>query len=247
LGDIVNQVDCFVENFFFFDKKSRQDTYERVGYVAFGRPGAAMVGISVIGLNFGATLAYLILLGGSTFPLEMLWILINSFADFLEPLASYAFGPNSPFSDRAMILFLVTMFLLLPMSLWPQLLELSWFSLVSLLIGFFFVTTVVLRYFTYRADGQIDTSEPIELAHFDFTAFQSVGTAVFAFGIQSLLIPVTSEMKDNRFSQVAIVANIATIIPTVAYLLCGVFGYLTFRQQDNGEREFDLWKISYHQ
>jgi amino acid permease len=62
-------------------------------------------------------------------------------------------------------------------------------------------------------------------------ALSSIGTVVFAFGANAQLIPVTVEMKDNRFSNVAKATNIATTISMFSYLVCGVSGYLTFREK----------------
>jgi len=200
-------------------------SYENIGRTACGGWGALAVKVCVVGINFGAELSYIIILG-----------------DFLQPLAEGVFGQRDVFSDgteegslltnRTFIQLFVTVFILFPLSLSTRITSLRWISLVSLLVAYIFVAVVVVQ--CIRNKFEDPSGEGTVYAKLNFGTVQSFGIAVFAFAVHSNLVPVTAEMKDNSFPTVAKSINISNAICIVSFLTVAVFGYFTFYSTTDG-------------
>jgi amino acid permease len=141
------------------------------------------------------------------------------------------FGPDSLWSNRAFLQFFFTTVILIPLSLWPRILDLGWISFMSLLVSELFVAIVVYRFIVDTLRGDILSVGDIDYFSLNVESLQSFGVMIIAFNAHTNLLPVTAELKDSSITNVGKVVNISTSISLFSYLFCGIFGYLTFRDE----------------
>ncbi|MDP2437123.1 MAG: hypothetical protein Q8P67_15350, partial [archaeon] len=192
---------------------SGRPTYEMVAHHMYSKRLGVAVTVAIIVICWGALIAYMIVI-----------------ADFLVPVMTQWFGSGSFFRNRVFIISWTAALVLLPLSMIRNLKSLEWTSLASILLSFGFVVIVVLRCFV-----PVFNVETVVYFNFSMQVFQGLGIVIFAFDCSSNLIPIALEMHgaNNTRTMTAVVFS-ATTVSALSYIVCGVFGYLSFYGATDG-------------
>jgi amino acid permease len=130
--------------------------------------------------------------------------------------------------------------ILLPMSLPRDLSALRHGSLVSLCISVFIVFTIFALSFRETKDNCIYApvhgcndfsdrfSKGLDKVPTAMGMFNSLSYIIFGFMYQPLIPSIHHELKKRTLINMNTVLIIGTGIATTAYLLCGIFGFVTF-------------------
>ena len=156
---------------------------------------------------------------------------------FIDDLP-HAIGDND--TGKVVWLTIFCFVILLPTSLPRDLSALRHGSLVSLCVSVFIVFTIFTLSFKETKDPCMyapkhtcnDFSdrfkEGIDKAPSVLGLFNSLSYIVFAFMYQPNIPSIHKELKKRNLLNMTTVLIIGTTIATVSYLLCGIFGYVTF-------------------
>ena len=155
--------------------------------------------------------------------------------DFLHPIMEDIGDNDDAFwKKRIFLQLIVTCGIIIPLCLMPSVTDLRFISLASLIVAYLFIGTVIYRFAADYDDRDSQSLGTIEYATFSVDLLRTLGVPVFAYSAHTILVPVTSEMKDNRFSNVVTSINLANGCCIVSFVICGVFGYLAFLDTTEG-------------
>ena len=107
------------------------------------------------------------------------------------------------------------------------------------MISIFIVMTIFILSFHSNATGEKKQSfaDRLDTAvrHNDVTmngVFQSVPLIVFSYMYQPLIPAIYHELNNKSVKKMDKILYLGTIMASVAYILCGVFGYVTFSNHE---------------
>lgn len=208
--------------------------YASLARSSFGSPrGEYLVHSATILFVLGACCGYLVIIGD----------ILTPYINLLFPL------------DRRVVILIVGSLLCLPLSMLRQIRLLQYTSLASLLLIVYLVICIVAMCAIGLARGQLDVSK-VTLFSLQPQFLSVLPIISFAFTYHNNVPLVWSEMTEYPTSSRAISISIglSTTICCVLYLLCGIFGYLSFGEttSDNILTHFpiavwylDIGKVGY--
>ncbi|CAN1178426.1 Amino acid transporter AVT6C [Linum perenne] len=209
--------DVSVEFLIRYTRSGHTTTYAGVMREAFGGLGSAAVQISVMITNLGCLVVYLIIIGD----------VLSGKEEHLGLLQGW-FGV-SYWNSRAFALFLVLIFVLLPLVMFKRVESLKFSSAVSVLLAVIFVgiSSVMAMY----ALIQGKTHTPRLLPELDsqssfFELFTAVPVIVTAFTFHFNVHPIGFELGSPSIMLSAV--RISMVLCAVIYFAIGIFGYLLF-------------------
>ncbi|CAI0428333.1 unnamed protein product [Linum tenue] len=209
--------DVSVEFLVRYTHSGEATTYAGVMREGFGGFGSAAVQICIIVTNFGCLIIYLIIIGD----------VLSGTEQHLGVLQEW-FGV-SWWNTRAFALFLVVIFVMLPLVLFKRVESLKCSSAVSVLLAVIFVgiSSVMAVY----ALIQGKTNNPRLLPELDsnssfFELFTAVPVIVTAFTFHFNVHPIGFELGNPSIMLSAV--RISMVLCAAIYFAIGIFGYLLF-------------------
>lgn len=179
--------------------------YEELTKHCFGQRGFRACLLTILLLDYGAMVTYIIVLGGT-----------------LPPVAAQFFGATGVLANRDFLLIVTGLVFMLPLCLLRSLKELSYVSVVSVL-----VMLVVIVIVGVEGLGEGNQAEgTVEMVGTQI--FSSFGTIVFAYVCHDVSFQVFQTLSIPTEDRWSLVVHCAIFIALVASVLMGLLGYFSF-------------------
>ncbi|GIX92126.1 putative sodium-coupled neutral amino acid transporter 11 [Caerostris darwini] len=192
-------------------------TYQALIQSQFGRPGYYFLTIAQFIYPLIAMISYNIIIGDTITKVLMRMFDVTR---------------DSVLGNRHFIVFLCTLFVTLPLSLYRTIVRLSLVSFLSLIFAVSIVLFVVIRAFT-MAGKVIPTDDGFVFANTGFT--QAVGVIAFAYMCHHnsfLLFDVLDNPTQSRWN---LVTHISIGLSCIIIVVFGICGYVTFTGSVQGD------------
>eukprot|EP00658_Telonema_sp_P-2_P039005 TRINITY_DN2789_c0_g1_i3.p1 TRINITY_DN2789_c0_g1~~TRINITY_DN2789_c0_g1_i3.p1 ORF type:complete len:333 (-),score=70.14 TRINITY_DN2789_c0_g1_i3:134-1132(-) len=204
-------------------KTSGMRSYEDLCEHALGSWGRVVVCVAIVVQNTGSMTTYLKVVGDTM------------------PSAIRKFGAGEV--DRALLMAVVTVAIILPLSVPRSISGLGSISGISIMIMFGFTLTVIARSGD-TCDGGVSCGDgEIRAVHLTMDTFLALPTMCFSYVCHTCLLPVFSELYEadtqgrrfRRDTRMMNVAHMAIGFCTLMYLATALWGYITFK--DNTDKD----------
>ncbi|MES1909711.1 MAG: hypothetical protein MHM6MM_002411 [Cercozoa sp. M6MM] len=189
-------------------------SYEALAQQAFPKYGAALVSLSMFLFAYGGMVAYLVIIG-----------------DTVPEVMKAALGKNSDsiLTSRTWIVFLISTFLVLPLSLLRNMASLRWSSVVSVGAVFVILATVLARAPQVAEEQGIhwrNEDAPFSVAK--PTALRGLGAFSFAFVCHHSAFIVRNSLRNPTPRRWKLVTRSSLLIAMIASAILALGGYLAF-------------------
>lgn len=186
--------------------------YEQLARSSYGDRFAQFVKVTIIVDSFGALSAYMILVAETT-----------------TELASNYLGSNTIWSNKILVLSLVTIFIMFPLCCLKNINYLGFTSALSLIPQIYFLVLIV--YYMAKAGG-IQSG----LKFFNSGFFYALPIIIFSFSSQQALFPLYTELQERNGTEKDIkrVAIISIGLTAVCYLFSGTIGVMAYPTNAKG-------------
>ncbi|XP_019158252.1 PREDICTED: putative sodium-coupled neutral amino acid transporter 7 [Ipomoea nil] len=218
-------VDVSVDFLLRFTHAGSASTYAGLMKENFGKIGSVALQICIMITNLGCLIMYLIIIGD---------VLCGNGTEHMGILQEW-FGIHW-WNSRSFSIFLVVIFVMLPLVLYRRVESLWWSSAIAVLLAVVFVGICIAMAIYALINGETET--PRMLPELDgsasfFQLFTAVPVIVTAFTFHFNVHPIGIEI--GKPSVMASAVKISLVLCAGLYFMIGIFGYLLFGESINAD------------
>ncbi|XP_066541444.1 putative sodium-coupled neutral amino acid transporter 8a [Hoplias malabaricus] len=200
---------------------SGQNTYQAVVRHVCGPAIGKLCEICFVFNLFMISVAFLVIVADQ---LQKLWVSVHE----VFTGSSDSEAPHHWYTDQRFTLFLLCLFLILPLSIPKEIGIQKYISVLGTVAASYLTIAIIVKYYT-RAIPDVHLSTLYSSGISSWTSmFSVIPTICFGFQCHEACIAIYSSMENKKLSHWVVISVVSMFFCLVIYSLTGIYGYLTF-------------------